>query len=163
KLPVMGDQEPASTQPSLAERAGIPTAGIGAPGAPRAWPWDPDQAVAARLAIASLQKFFIGSLSRNGPLPLETLLCPVRPLCGFAVQHAVRQQSLAAGRAETDGLLAVESASGERFYFGDRLNTILVPRRREDLTVWSVVAGEAMRLGASDLPDGMDIFERVTK
>src|SRR5262249_47087558 len=89
-----------------------------------AWPWAPDQSVAARLAIA-----------RNGSLGLETLFATVGALTGFAAQNAVREESLAAGRAETDGLVAVESASGERFYFGDRLNTILVPHRREDLTV----------------------------
>ena len=159
----MAEQHSEPTQPPVAEAAENPTAGLAAPGAPPTWPWDPDQAVAARLAIASLQKFFINSLSRNGRLQLETLFCAVGALCGFAVQHAVRHESLAAGRAETDGLRAVESASGERFYFGDRLNAILVPHRRNDLTVWSVVAGEAMRLGASDLPDGIDIFERVTK
>jgi hypothetical protein len=136
---------------------------MGPAGAPRAWPWDPDQTVAARLAIAALQKFFIRSLYRNGGVQLETLFCTVGALTGFAAEYALRQESLAAGRAETDGLLAVESAGGERYYFGDRLNEILVPHRREDLTVWSVVAGEAMRLGANDLPDGVDIFERVTK
>jgi hypothetical protein len=132
-------------------------------GAVHAWPWDPDQSVAARLAIAALEKFFVRSLARNGSLGLETLFATVGALTGFVAQYAVRQESLAAGRAETDGLVAVESASGERFYFGDRLNTILVPHRREDLTVWSVVAGEAMRLGAGDLADCVDIFERVTK
>jgi hypothetical protein len=135
----------------------------GPAGAPRAWPWDPDQTVAAQLAIASLQKFFLRSLARNDRLQLETLFSTVGALTGFAVQNTVRQESLAAGRAETDGLLTVEGASGERFYFGDRLNAILVPHRREDLTVWSVVVGEATRLGAGDLPDGIDIFERVTK
>jgi hypothetical protein len=119
--------------------------------------------MAAQLGIASLQKFFIRSLSRDGRLQLETLFCAVGALAGFAVQHALRQESLAAGRAETDGLLTIESASGERFYFGDRLNAMLVPHRREDLTVWSMIAGEAMRLGAGDLGDGVDIFERVTK
>jgi hypothetical protein len=134
-----------------------------APAGGRAWPWEPDQGVAARLAIAALEKFFIRSLARNGSLGLETLFATVGALTGFAAQHAVRQESLAAGRPETDGLVAVESASGERFYFGDRLNVILVPHRREDLTVWSVIAGEAMRLGARDLADCVDIFERVTK
>jgi len=147
------------TQPSLRD----PAPGMTPAGAARAWPWDPDQTVAARLAIASLQKFFIRSLSRNDRLHPETLFSTVGALTGFAAQLAVRQASLAAGRAETDGLLTVESASGERFYFGDRLNAMLVPHRREDLTVWSVIGGEAMRLGARELPNGIDIFERVTK
>jgi hypothetical protein len=144
--------------------ATLPMPGAAAPaGAVRAWPWEPDQTVAARLAIAALQKFFIRSLARNGSLQLETLFSTLGALTGFAAQNAVRQESLAAGRAETEGLVAVESASGERFYFGDRLNAVLVPHRPEDLTVWSVVAGEAMRLGAGDLSDCADIFERAVK
>jgi hypothetical protein len=159
----MAEEDLAPAQPSVPGPAGIRAAGSGAAGAPRTWPWDPDQTVAARLAIASLQKFFIRSLSRNGRLQLETVFCTVGALTGFAAQNALRQASLVAGRAETDGLLALESTTGERFYFGDRLNEILVPHRREDLTVWSVVAGEAMRLGASGLSDCVEIFERVTK
>jgi len=159
----MSEHDPSAVPASAPDRAQSPAANIGAAGGPRAWPWDPDQTVAAQLAIASLQKFFIRSLSRDGRLQLETLFCTVGALTGFAAQYALRQQSLAAGRDETDGLLTVESASGERFYFGDRLNAILVPHWREDLTVWSVIAGEAMRLGAGDLPDGVEIFERVTK
>jgi len=125
--------------------------------APRACPWEPEQGFAARLAIGSLQKFFLKNLTRDGRVQLETLFCTVGALAGFAAQHAVRR--------ETDDLLVVESRSGECFYFGDRLNAILVPQRPGDLTVWSAVAGEALRLGTPEheLPDCPAIFERVTK
>src|SRR5712691_4300256 len=131
----------------------------------RAWPWEPDQSVAVNLAVGSLQKFFVKSLAKGNSLQVETLFSTVGALTGFAAQHAVRQECLASGRAEAEVLVTVETAGGERFYFGDRLNAILVPSRVDDLTVWSVVAGEAMRLGAAkgDLPDGMQIFERVAK
>ena len=155
----MSEHDSSPAPASVPGQSRSPTTGVGAFGVP----WNPDQTIAAQLAIASLQKFFVRSLSRDGRLQLEMLFCTVGALAGFAAQHALRQESLAAGRAETDGLRTVESASGERFFFGDRLNAILVPHRREDVTVWSVIAGEAMRLGAGDLSDCVDIFQRVTQ
>src|SRR5262249_1483603 len=93
----MAEQNLAMAQISVRDSA----AATASASAARAWPWDPDQRVAARLAIASLQKFFIRSLSRNERVQLETLFCTVGALTGFAAQHALRQESLAAGRAET--------------------------------------------------------------
>ena len=131
---------------------------IGTAAVVHAWPWEPDQGVAAKLAIGSLQTFFLRSLARDGRLQLETLFCTVGALAGFAAQHALRQDNLCAARGKEAGaFVAVESENGER------LNAMLVPHRLEDLTVWSVVAGEAMRLGTAqrDLPDCVEIFERV--
>src|ERR1041385_7427010 len=112
----MSEHDPSAVPAGAPDRAQGPPAKHGAARGPRAWPWDPDQTAAAQLAIASLQKFFIRSLSRDGRLQLETLFCTVGALTGFAAQHALRQESLAAGRAETDGFRTVESASGERFF-----------------------------------------------
>jgi hypothetical protein len=122
--------------------------------------------VAAKYAIGSLQTFFLKNLSKEGRLQVETLFATVGALTGFAAQHAVGQEYVATGRAnETDISAIVESKSGERYYLGDQLNAVLVPKRRESLAVWSIIAGEAMCLGASkrDLPDCIEIFDRVVK
>jgi hypothetical protein len=141
-----------------------PTAAAGA--VARRWPWEPDQSVAAQLAISSLVKFLPKSLARNDRLQAETLFCVIGALTGFAAQYALRQEHLASGEAkESDIFVTAEAPNGERYFFGDRLNAILVPETLESLTVFSVLGGEALKLGAAkeELSDCHDIFERTAK
>ena len=132
----------------------------------RGWPWEPDQSVAARIAIGSLTKFFPKSLAKDGRLQVETLFCSIGALTGFAAQYAVRQEHVACGKAtEAEVFVIAEAPNGERYYFGDRLNAVLVPETLESLTVFSVLGGEALRLGTAkeELSDCQDIFERTAK
>ena len=132
----------------------------------RGWPWEPDQGVAAQLAISALLKFFPKSLAQNGRLQVETLFCAVGALTGFAAQYAVRLEHIASGNAkEAEIFVIAEAPNGERYYFGDRVNAILVPQTLESTTVLSVLGGEALKLGAAteELPDCLEIFERTAK
>jgi hypothetical protein len=134
--------------------------------AARGWPWEPDQSVAAQLAISSLLKFFPKSLAQNGRLQVETLFCVIGALTGFAAQYAVRREHVASGHAEEAEVFVVAQApNGERYYFGDRLNAVLVPETIESTAVLSVLGGEALKLGAAkaELPDCHEIFERTAK
>jgi hypothetical protein len=129
-------------------------------------PWGADQDVAAELAIGSLLKFFPKSLAQHGRLQVETLFCAVGAVAGFAAQHAVRQRHVASGNAqEAEVFMVAQAANGERYYFGDRLNAILVPETLHSTAVFSIVGGAALRLGAArqELPDCMEIFERAAK
>src|SRR5947207_869463 len=126
----------------------------------KGWPWEPDQRVAAQLAIASLVKFFPKSLARNDRLHVGTLFCALGALAGFAAQYGLRER-IASGKAkETDVFVIAQAPNGERYFFGDGLNAVLVPQTLESTSVWSVLGGEALRLGAAreDLPDCMEIF-----
>jgi len=127
--------------------------------------WEPARSVAARLAIGSLAKFFPKSLARNGRVQAESLFCAVGAVAGFAAQHAVRQECVADGKAESEVFVIALAHNGERYFFGDRLNGMLIPERPDSISVWSVLGGEALRLGAEkgELPDCQDIFERATK
>jgi hypothetical protein len=127
-------------------------------------PWHPDQSVAAQLAIASLVKFFPKSLAQNGRLQIETLFCVIGALTGYAAQYAVRQEHVASGKAkETEVLTIAEAPNGERYFFGDRVNAMLVPETLESIAVFSVLGGQALRLGTAkeELPDCLEIFERA--
>jgi hypothetical protein len=154
------------------EKDGEAAAGSAAPtgsgsGAPApGWPWEPDQSVAARLAMSSLVKFFPKSLTQNGRLQGEALFCAIGALTGFAAQYAVRQEHIASGTAkEGEVFLIAEAPNGERYYFADRLNAILVPETLESLTVLSILGGEALKLGAAkeEIADCHEIFERTAK
>jgi hypothetical protein len=141
-------------------------AGPGAETAASRWPWEPDQSVAAQLAIGSLLKFFPKSLAQNGRLQVETLFCVVGALTGFAAQYAVRQEHIASGNAkEAEVFVVAQAPDGERYYFGDRLNAILVPEALESRAVLSILGGEALKLGAAkeELPNCHEIFERTAK
>jgi hypothetical protein len=61
--------------------------------------------------------------------------------------------------------VVAQAPNGERYYFGDRLNAVLVPQTLESTAVWSILGGEALKLGAAkeDLPDCHAIFERTAK
>jgi hypothetical protein len=152
-------------------QAGAAAAGHGAStgageAATRGWPWEGDQRVAAQFAISSLVKFFPKSLARDGRLQVETLFCTIGALAGFAAQYAVRQEHVASGNAkEAEIFVIAEAPNGERYYFGDRLNAILVPETLESTTVSSILGGEALRLGTAkeELPDCHEIFERTAK
>src|SRR5438094_923174 len=132
------------------------------PAAGQSWPWEPEQGVAAGLAIRSLTAFFPKNLARDGRLQVETLFCTLGALTGFAAQHAVRQTHVASGRAkETDVFAVAEGSDGVRYFFGELLNDVLVPKTLDSLSVWSIIGGAAMRLGANELPDCIEIFERT--
>jgi hypothetical protein len=142
------------------------SSGAAGAGAAPQWPWEPDQGIAARLAIGSLVKFFPKSLAQNGRLQVETLFCTVGALTGFAAQRAVRQEYVVSGKAkETEAFVIAQAPNGERYFFGDRLNAILVPETADSITVLSVLGGEALKLGAAtaELPDCLEIFERAAK
>jgi len=127
--------------------------------------WDPAKSVAARLAIASLIKFFPKSLAVNDRLPVETLFCAVGAVTGFAAQYALRHECAASLTKERDVFVVAEAPNGERYYFGDALNAILVPQTAEGQSVFSILGGEALRLGAApaELPDCLAIFERTAQ
>jgi len=127
---------------------------------------DPLRGPAAGLAMGALNALIAKTLAKDGRLQLETLFSALGALAGFAAQHAVRQECVVdGGMAEDEAFLIVQSKSGERFYFGDRINRQLAPEHPQAMTLFSIVGGEAMRLGAKkeELPDVLGIFERVAK
>ena len=128
--------------------------------------WEPARSVAARLAMGSLAKFLPKSLARNGRVQAEALFCTVGALAGFAAQHAVRQEHVVDGKAKESEVFVIALApNGERYFFGDRLNAVLIPERLDGSSIFSILGGEVLRLGTagSELPDCHDIFERATK
>jgi hypothetical protein len=127
---------------------------------------DPLRGVAAGLAMAAINKLILKTLIQKDRLQLETLFSTLGALAGFAAQHAVRQECVVQdGMAENEAFLIVLNHAGERFFFGDRLNHYLVPERLDAMTVFSMLGGQAMRLGATkeQLPDVEAMFERVAK
>jgi hypothetical protein len=145
-------------------------------------PFGSDGVVAARLAIGALVSMYAKAISKDGRLQPESLFCIPGALAGFAAQYAVRQEMAAAGgidagaaivakaagggidpAAHVGGVVIAQAENGERYYFADRINALLVPERPDSMSAFSLLGGQALRLGAAkaDLPDCIAIFERA--
>ncbi len=165
-------------------KANTSTSPITAPAEPisAGGPFGADGIVAAGLAISSLAPFYATTISRDGKVQLESLFSITGALAGFAAQYAVRQEMADAGgidahaalaaqapgspidpAAHPDGVVIAQAQNGERYYFSDRINRLLMPDRLESMSAYSVLGGQALRLGVarSDLPDCLAIVERA--
>jgi hypothetical protein len=90
----------------------------------------------------------------------ETLLSAAGALAGFAAQEAIWEGYVRTGQlAAAQAIARVETTSGETYFFGDLLNTILASTKEGHLSVWTFVAGAAMSLGAPTLPPLVPMFE----
>ena len=67
--------------------------------------------------------------------------------------------------AHAGGVVIAQAENGERYYFADRINALLVPERADSMSAFSLLGGQALRLGTAkgDLPDCIAIFERTVQ
>jgi hypothetical protein len=137
-------------------------AAAGSAGAPA---WDPKSSVAAQLAITALARFFLQSLAVNGRLQAESVFAAVGAVTGFAAHYAVRELVTSGKAKESDVFVVAQTKSGERFYFGDALNALLVPERSDSQSVLTILGATALQLGAnqSAIADCHEIFARAAK
>jgi hypothetical protein len=101
-------------------------------------PWEPDGSVLAGFAIVNLQEWMLDALKSSQGVHAETLMTVVGTLAGFAAQHAIFETIVKPGRLplhggnqpETGAFVIMTTKSGETFYFGDLLNSYLIPQNR---------------------------------
>lgn len=94
----------------------------------------------------------------------ETMLSVVGALAGFAAQHGIWEAEVRPGKmAIQEAFVIIETRSGETFFFGDFLNTILAAPDPAQLSVWKIVAGAARALGAEELPEMTAIFKHCAE
>jgi hypothetical protein len=124
-------------------------------------PWTPDYDVIAASAADNLAKYLMLDLLGPRGIHAETIMSTVGALAGFAAQHAIwetivepgRLPAHSAGAGSCDGaFVLVEAATGEKFYFGDLLNSYLVPTEGQlaalgpgPHTLWGLLAAGAAR------------------
>ncbi len=96
--------------------------------------------------------------------PCETALTVVGALAGFAAQHGIWEAMVKPGRmAIQEAFVVIETRSGETYFFGDFLNTILASPDPAQLSVWKIVGGAARAMGAEELPDLTPIFKHCAE
>ena len=95
----------------------------------------------------------------NRGVRVETVLGGLGALAGFCAVHDVAGR-VAEGRlkAEMPGVAIVDTKDGARFWFGNEINAHVVENPH---SIWSLTAGMAAKLGATELPDLDGLFRRV--
>ena len=112
-------------------------------------------------------------LRRGRDLQHEAVLCALGALAGYAAQQAIREALVKTGQLTLDQAFAViETRSGEVFFFGELLNTVIVAQdggRNNSgnganggpghASIWKIVSEGGYDAGAINLPDVIDIIK----
>jgi hypothetical protein len=84
----------------------------------------------------------------------ETMLTSVGALAGYAAQQALWEGMVKPGKmAIREAFQVVEGPSGENFFFGEALDTLLTSMEPKNPSIWKIVAGGTLSLGGEHLPD----------
>ncbi len=140
------------------------------------FPWYPKSLIRGNLAVGNLRDSLLKWLRNEKGVHAETLLTTIGAITGFAAQNAVwkmvaeRSQTVPNFRrgeppVPTAGFFSMTISSGEKFYFGDLLNSFLYPQKESKyLTLWNCAGGAAKE--ASVQPDALppvpEMFGYVT-
>jgi hypothetical protein len=145
-------------------------------------PWkDSDDETVVNVAIGSLRESLLAWLKTERGVHVETLLCSIGALAGFAGQTAafgrVEKRNVPGADAtmstaafaehlrNANLMLVANTKSGEAFYFGDLISGYIVPQVTNDYSLWNFVAAAAIEAGlnAAELPDYRSMFQFVAQ
>jgi hypothetical protein len=146
-------------------------------------PWkDSDDETVVNVAIGSLRESLLAWLKTERGVHVETLLCSIGALAGFAAQTAafgrVEKRNVPGADAtmstaafaehlrNANLMLVANTKSGEAFYFGDLINGYLVPQATNDYSLWNFVAAAAIEAGpqrgrTAGLPVDVSVYRPV--
>jgi hypothetical protein len=119
-----------------------------------------DPLIGAKLGAKEINQRLINAMKGEKGVHVESFLCALGSLAGYACQANLRAQSLEKGLPQTSEFIVVETKDGAKYFFGDPLNAALAESQH---SVWSLAAGAAQHNGASTLPDVAEIFKHVTE
>jgi hypothetical protein len=130
-------------------------------------PWGPEEADAANGAVSRLTEYLMADLKGPRGVHIETMLTIVGALAGFSAQHVIWETIVKPGKLPVHGVGAAfndgafvlaEAVTAEKFYFGDLLNSYLVPTGGElakfgpgRYTLWGFVTAAVIRCGRKPL------------
>jgi len=89
---------------------------------------------------------------------IESLLCALGALAGYACQATLRAQALAKGLSETAPFHIASAKDGKQYFFGDQLNDVLVGAK---YSVWHLAGGAAQDVGIQEFPDINEMFQHT--
>jgi hypothetical protein len=130
---------------------------------PNELPWQrTSDAVACNLALGHLVGNLPRRLTVDGRIHAETYISAVGAIAGYAAQRTLFAESTPVIGVNIN---RVGTASGEKYWFGDTLNNMLVPRTNAEANrcVWSLAVGGAVSAGikTQEIPDLRSMFKHV--
>ena len=117
-----------------------------------------DPLIGAKIAGKDLANRLLAALKDDKGEHVESLLCALGSLAGYACQASLREQAIGRKMSPDAAFQIARTKDGQRFFFGDPLNSALAGGQ---LSVWSLAAGAAQHNGAQKLPDINGIFQRT--
>jgi hypothetical protein len=119
-----------------------------------------DPLIGAKLGSKEINQRLLSAMKNEKGVHVESLLCALGALAGYACQANLRAQALEKGMLETAAFTVIDTADGKKYFFGEPLNQVLA---ESQYSIWALAAGAAQRNGCSSLPDISEIFGHVTK
>lgn len=108
-----------------------------------------------KIGAEDLVSRLLTGLSSKQGVHIESLLSILGSLAGFCAVDSVLKLAAASDRSLREcGVMAVETADGSRYYFGEPINQMLAGT---NLSLWALVAGMVDHLGSSEYPDFAEI------
>lgn len=118
-----------------------------------------DPLIGAKLGSKEVVQRLLVSMKSARGVHIESLLCVLGSLAGYACQADLRNQAKKQGIPEMSVLMVIDTKNGKKFFFGDHLNKSLAESK---FSIWSLAAGAAQSHGCNELPDINEIFGHVT-
>ena len=119
-----------------------------------------DPLIGAKIGSKEVTAKLIAAMTTEHGVHVDSLLCALGALAGYACQSAVRRTAEAMKLEPNALLTVVNTVDGKTFYFGDHLNK---PLAENPYSVWSIAGGGAQEAGCTVMPDLMAIFQHVTQ
>ena len=119
-----------------------------------------DPLIGVKLGAKELNQRLFNAIKNEKGVHIESLLCALGALAGYACQANLRAQSLEMGLPEIAAFTVIDSEDGKKYFFGDPLNQVLA---ESQYSVWGLAAGAAQHNGCHSLPDISEIFGHVSK
>jgi len=109
-------------------------------------------------------QFLMDAYHDTQGISAETVLSAAGALAGFAAQEAIWEGVVRTGKmGAAQALIRVNTKSGETYYFGDFLNTILASTKEGQLSIWRLVGIAATEVGAQSLPPLEPLFAQCAE
>lgn len=102
----------------------------------------------------------IGRMKSEQGVHLESLLCGLGALAGYACQASVRRQAQDRGLPEQMAFVVAGAGNGQHYFFGAPLNRLLAENK---YSVWSLATGAAQSAGCKVVPDIALVFRHTAE
>lgn len=119
-----------------------------------------DPLIGAKIGAKEVNQRLMDVMKTEKGVHIESLLCALASLGGYACQASLRSQAIAAGVSEDKPFIIAKSADGKRYFFGDPLNQYLI---ESSASLWNVATSGVRSDGIAVAIDVSDTFRYVTE